>query len=111
MCIGCSLSTQGCSLLESNVSGVYCHCNHLSNFAKVFGNTEDWSIWRILSISLLLAVWLIIIILFAFVYVLDRTENETLQNVSVVFHFEKTEQKNERIWGRHSSTIPPENAE
>jgi len=67
-------------------------CNHLSNFAELFGTDgDDWSTIRIVSVALLLTVWVCMALFFLAV--------STSKRIRVEFGLETTTEKENRVLG------------
>ena len=71
-------------------------CDHYSNFGLLFSscNSEEWTIWRILSLSFLLSFWVILIIFFTLVL--------GCQRFRVWGGLETMVEKRTRVLGEHS---------
>ena len=68
---GCSFASNGCKLVNSTENDlgvlVTCSCSHLSSFGALFGgngSNEEWTVYRIVSVSLLLSTWILLVTFF-----------------------------------------------
>jgi len=97
---GCTGSSGNCRLTFSSAFLVVYECNHASDFYLLLSGgdcTETWSIWRILSISLLFGTWVFVILFICIVH--------NVQPVARALHMESTEARVQRELSQSRSNL------
>ena len=88
-----TFTTEGCTASGETAEYVNCSCSHFSNFALLFGtiSNDDWTTFRIVSISLLFGTWLVL-----FVFMMLVCFSHPFRKL---FHLESTKEVASRVLG------------
>jgi GPCR proteolysis site, GPS, motif len=92
----CDFSPDGCYLYEITDQYIHCRCTHFSDFSLLFGDQgDDWTTIRIVSVSLLAAVW-VSLFLFGMLLHFSATFRR-------IFHLETSSEKEKNFLGNQLS--------